>query len=69
VNSEIVLVATEATGRALRPVGSTVELHRTQSGIDAVDLIADPARLLLGDAVQREDRVGGLLGDETRKPD
>jgi hypothetical protein len=38
------------------------------------DLLLNPAAPypsingMLGDAVQREDRVGGLLGDETRKP-
>ena len=53
---------------AQRQPGAAVELHRAQTGVDAVDLLADPPRLLLGDPVQGEDRVGGLLGDQPHHP-
>jgi len=45
-----------------------VELHRAQSGVDAVDLLGNSPRLLLGDAVQRQDCIRGLFGDEPHHP-
>ena len=63
--------ATAVSARGVaRSVSRVPRLNSTaaQTGVDAVDLLADAPRLLLGDPVQREDRVGRLLGDQPHHP-
>ena len=63
-------VSWRGVARSVDP-GAAVELHRAQTRVDAIDLIADPPCLLFGDAVQTcgvEDRVRRLFGDQPHHP-
>ena len=55
-------------GGPQRQPGAAVELHRTQTGVHPVDLVADASSLLFGHPVQRQDRVRCLLGDQPHHP-
>ncbi|SHT12759.1 Uncharacterised protein [Mycobacteroides abscessus subsp. abscessus] len=48
--------------------GTPVELDRTQTAIDTVDLVGDAVCLLLGELVQPQHGSGRLLGDQPQHP-